>query len=383
LGNVRLSYGRDPQARNEIKILEENHYYPYGLKHTNYNANLNAYKKDNNDQVQLTGTGLSADLINKYKFNGMEYQDELGLNLYDMDMRDYDPAIGRWTGIDPVTHFPQSPYNAFDGNPVTFADPSGADGIGGSTSYSSFGMTYESPNSSGMNNGYNIGSAFGAFHENVGAAWGDGGLLPNTMDILNTAYKISSSDATFVMGKNGWATYWNWENSYGAEMNALHINLKKYADKANYIIGSAASLVEKNAGISRLGNNVRFYEQTAKGGVFYGNQFVKTVGIAKASSALGIGFAGIAIASDIVGLNIWLNNPNSANAIPPGKFGLNIGISGIGLVNPFSGVLYGGIEAFYPGGLDGYGNNYNQIQRSNAAILGCSFVTAPYGALKQ
>jgi hypothetical protein len=46
-----------------------------------------------------------------------------------MDMRDYDPAIGRWTGIDPVTHFPQSPYNAFDGNPVTFADPSGADGV--------------------------------------------------------------------------------------------------------------------------------------------------------------------------------------------------------------------------------------------------------------
>jgi hypothetical protein len=29
------------------------------------------------------------------------------------------------------------------------------------------------------------------------------------------------------------------------------------------------------------------------------------------------------------------------------------------------------------GGLDGYGNNYNQIQRSNA-ILGCSFVTATY-----
>jgi hypothetical protein len=35
------------------------------------------------------------------------------------------------------------------------------------------------------------------------------------------------------------------------------------------------------------------------------------------------------------------------------------------------------------GGLDGYGNNYNQIQRSIAAILGCSFVTASYGALKQ
>ncbi|MDD3014656.1 MAG: hypothetical protein PHC34_13225 [Candidatus Gastranaerophilales bacterium] len=63
----------------------------------------------------------------KYKYNGQEYQDELGLNLYDMDFRDYDPAIARWTGIDPVLHYSQSTYNAFDGNPVFWADPSGAD----------------------------------------------------------------------------------------------------------------------------------------------------------------------------------------------------------------------------------------------------------------
>jgi RHS repeat-associated protein len=59
----------------------------------------------------------------------MEFQDELGLNLYDMDFRDYDPAIARWTGIDPVTHHNMSPYMAFDGNPVFWADPSGADAV--------------------------------------------------------------------------------------------------------------------------------------------------------------------------------------------------------------------------------------------------------------
>jgi RHS repeat-associated protein len=67
----------------------------------------------------------------KYKFNGQEWQDELGLNLYDMDMRDYDPAIGRWTGIDPVTHHNMSPYVGMDNNPVSIADPSGADGVMG------------------------------------------------------------------------------------------------------------------------------------------------------------------------------------------------------------------------------------------------------------
>lgn len=134
LGNIRLTYGLDPQT-NETKVLEENHYYPFGLKHDTYNTTVKAYKPDTEqNQIELQTPvgllGLETEKTNKYKFNGQEWQDELGLNLYDMDMRDYDPAIGRWTGIDPVTHFEQSPYCAFDNNPVTLADPSGADAVG-------------------------------------------------------------------------------------------------------------------------------------------------------------------------------------------------------------------------------------------------------------
>ena len=62
-----------------------------------------------------------------YKYNGKEFQDELGLNMYAMDMRQYDPAIGRWVVQDPVVHHSMSPYNSFDNNPVFWADPSGAD----------------------------------------------------------------------------------------------------------------------------------------------------------------------------------------------------------------------------------------------------------------
>jgi RHS repeat-associated protein len=65
----------------------------------------------------------------QYKYNGKELQDELGLNMYAMDARLYDPAIGRWTVQDPITHHSMSPYNAFDGNPVYWADPSGADAV--------------------------------------------------------------------------------------------------------------------------------------------------------------------------------------------------------------------------------------------------------------
>jgi RHS repeat-associated protein len=62
----------------------------------------------------------------KYRYNGKELQDELGLNMYDMDMRQYDPAIARWVVMDPVIHHSVSPYSAFDNNPVFWADPSGA-----------------------------------------------------------------------------------------------------------------------------------------------------------------------------------------------------------------------------------------------------------------
>ncbi len=62
-----------------------------------------------------------------WKYNGVELEESLGLNLYEMELRQYDPAIGRWTGIDPVTHYTMSPYVAFDNNPIYWSDPSGAD----------------------------------------------------------------------------------------------------------------------------------------------------------------------------------------------------------------------------------------------------------------
>ncbi|WP_052705199.1 RHS repeat domain-containing protein [Flavobacterium sp. 316] len=129
LGNVRVSYSdidKNGSLGNELQyyckprvpsncieyftssILEENHYYPFGLKHSGYNMD--------NSQPNY-----------QYKYNGKELQTELGLNMYDMDMRDYDPVIARWVNPDPIVHFDYSPYSAFDNNPVFYADPSGSD----------------------------------------------------------------------------------------------------------------------------------------------------------------------------------------------------------------------------------------------------------------
>ena len=46
LGNVRVSYGQDPVTQ-AVKILEENNYYPFGLKHKNYNMSEKNYTKTN------------------------------------------------------------------------------------------------------------------------------------------------------------------------------------------------------------------------------------------------------------------------------------------------------------------------------------------------
>ncbi len=68
-------------------------------------------------------------IAERFKYNGIEQEEALGLNLYEMPLRQYDPAIARWTGIDPVTHHSMSTYTAFDNNPVFWADPSGANSV--------------------------------------------------------------------------------------------------------------------------------------------------------------------------------------------------------------------------------------------------------------
>jgi RHS repeat-associated protein len=62
-----------------------------------------------------------------YRYNTKEYQDELGLNMYDYGARNYDPAIGRWMNIDPLAEKAVfiSPYRYAFNNPLTFVDPNG------------------------------------------------------------------------------------------------------------------------------------------------------------------------------------------------------------------------------------------------------------------
>ena len=111
LGSIRLSYsdGDGNGSISQSEIIEENHYYPYGLKMRGFNEGINS---------------LGNSLAQKFKFQGQEFEQSLDLNKYEFGLRQYDPALGRWFNTDPYEQF-NSPYVAMGNNPVISIDPDG------------------------------------------------------------------------------------------------------------------------------------------------------------------------------------------------------------------------------------------------------------------
>src|SRR5690606_366324 len=116
-----MSYTKD-LVSNELKILEENHYYPFGLKHKIYAGSI---KMDFKMDEELEGTARPEYVYTSkynYKYQSQERQDELGLNWDSFKYRNYDYAIGRFMSIDPLAekYVYNSPY-AFSENRVVDA----------------------------------------------------------------------------------------------------------------------------------------------------------------------------------------------------------------------------------------------------------------------
>lgn len=134
LGNIRMSFLKDADKPNP-KVIEENNYYPFGLKHENYNSEkFELTTRDDGVSIVLAPTTRN---IYQYKYNGKEFQDEVGLNLYDYGARNYDPTLGRWMNIDMLSEVSEdeSPFHYAHNNPVIYIDPTGLTGQSWTTKY--------------------------------------------------------------------------------------------------------------------------------------------------------------------------------------------------------------------------------------------------------
>src|SRR5690606_34531045 len=131
LGNIRLSYTKD-LVSNELEILDESHYYPFGLKLNSFDSSiLQDLKKGEEENGNIARPGLVIESPYNYKYQGQERQDELGLNWDSFKWRNYDPAIGRFFNVDPLSekYAYQSHYNFSENRVVDARELEGLESI--------------------------------------------------------------------------------------------------------------------------------------------------------------------------------------------------------------------------------------------------------------
>lgn len=100
--NVQLNRGR---------IIEEDHYYAYGLKIAGISSQKYADPNEGN-------------IDNKYLYNDKEVFDEADVDWYDYGFRNYDAQIGRFVEIDPLAwdFLFNSPFDYAIDDPIRFVD---------------------------------------------------------------------------------------------------------------------------------------------------------------------------------------------------------------------------------------------------------------------
>ena len=93
---------------DENEIIQEEHYYPFGMRMEGYGRTITHGEND-------------------YQYNGKELNTDFGLDMYDYGARFYDASVSRWFSIDPLAQefYSLSIYNFVKNNPIIYIDPDG------------------------------------------------------------------------------------------------------------------------------------------------------------------------------------------------------------------------------------------------------------------
>ncbi len=105
-------------SHNKGRIIEENHYYAFGLKI----AGISSKK---------LGDSFEGMLDNKNLYNDKELIDDADLDWYDYGFRNYDAQIGRFPQLDPLTDdYPElTPFQYGGNDPIANIDLDGLEGV--------------------------------------------------------------------------------------------------------------------------------------------------------------------------------------------------------------------------------------------------------------
>ena len=283
----------------------------------------------------------------KYKFNGREYQDELGLNVTAMDFRQYDSAIGRFNSIDALSEraYDITPYRFALNNPNLWMDPTGL--------FETRKEAREYRREHHIKGGISRDS--------------DGSFSINDKK-NNVSYFKPEAGSNFVVDSEG-VTQGALVSVEKKESNAVSTG-KTINDYA----GLALAPVEFVPGSFRLATSTRGFSPQFYGNSWGGNQFANTFNIGKLGKTLGVAGIGIGTVLDINGVYNYYDpkvGPKSQNSVNPGKAGLNLGMAGYGyFINPLPALLYTGIDTFYPGGWEGAANTAKRTEDQEMKMTG-------------
>ena len=247
----------------------------------------------------------------RYGFNGMERDNEWKGegNSYTTHFRQYDPRLGRWLSMDPITHPWQSAYCSMDNNPINGTDPNGAafwhskarrQAIAKKKEFKEGGATNVTVNSVIDNEGYKRWYAEGGITTNAGGVISSRTFRTKNKDNTSPIGYSSVTDKSKIsFSQSAGILIWNDNGGSGftftgPSVNISEVDLFKKDGNAPFETWESKYLIFKDGVKGTLiAGKMESLRGDVKGGITYETHFSSMMGVPRLvtnwSSSAGVG----------------------------------------------------------------------------------------------